>query len=127
MIAGSALVAGAAVAGNDWQRGFDRTSELASPLEPSAARVLAGRATYQARCLPCHGPRGRGDGPAGAALDPPPADLLLHVPQHTDGELFYFIARGVPGSAMPAWRTILSETERWELVQYLRVLARGTP
>jgi hypothetical protein len=28
---------------------------------------------------------------------------------------------------MPAWRTALSETERWELVHYLRVLATGNP
>jgi mono/diheme cytochrome c family protein len=127
VLAGSALVAGIAVADNGWQRGFDRTSELASPIAASAESVSAGRAIYQQRCLPCHGPRGRGDGPAGAALDPRPADLVLHVPQHPDGELFYFISRGIPGSAMPAWRDVLSETERWEVVTYLRALAQGAP
>jgi mono/diheme cytochrome c family protein len=49
------------------------------------------------------------------------------VPQHTDGELFYFVSRGIPGSAMPAWRTVLNETERWQVVQYLREIGRGTP
>ena len=127
MIAGSAFVAAVAVAGDEWQRGFDRTTDLASPLVISFENVAAGRAIYQERCLPCHGPRGRGDGPAGAALDPRPADLLLHVPQHTDGELFYFVSRGIPGSAMPAWRTVLTEAERWQVVQYLREIGRGTP
>ncbi len=124
---GSALAAGIAVGGDDWQRGFDRTSARTSPVAPTDRDVAAGRAIYQERCAPCHGPRGRGDGPAGVALDPKPADLLLHVPQHTDGELFYFIARGIPGSAMPAWRTALSETERWQVVAYLRSLAQGAP
>jgi mono/diheme cytochrome c family protein len=100
---------------------------MRSPLAPSAASVAAGRAIYLERCLPCHGPRGRGDGPAGVTLDPRPADLLLHVPQHTDGELFYFVSRGIPGSAMPAWRAALSETERWQVVQYLREIGRGAP
>ena len=127
LIAGSVAVSAAAVAGDEWQRGFDRTSDLASPVAPSPQNIAAGRATYQERCLPCHGPRGRGDGPAGVALDPRPADLLLHVPQHTDGELFYFVSRGIPGTAMPVWRTVLTESERWEIVQYLREIGRGSP
>lgn len=81
-----------------------------------------GAATFAAHCAPCHGPVGRGDGPLAAALDPRPADLVLHAPQHTDGELFYFVSRGVPGTAMPAWRNALSAAARWELVAYLRRL-----
>lgn len=77
--------------------------------------------------MTCHGQRGRGDGPAGITLEPPPADLLLHVPEHTDGELYYFVTVGFPSSAMPSWRDALSATERWELVHYLRVLAAGAP
>ena len=77
--------------------------------------------------MACHGDRGRGDGPAGATLEPKPADLVLHVPQHTDGELYYMVGVGFPDSAMPAWRSVLSEQQRWELVHYLRVLASGNP
>ena len=126
-MAGSALIAAASVAAADvqWQRGFDRTSAMTSPIGATDATIAAGRATYRERCLPCHGERGRGEGPLAAALDPRPADLVLHVPQHTDGELFYFISRGSPGSAMHAWRDVLGETQRWELVAYLRALAEG--
>lgn len=94
---------------------------------PSVEAVDAGRAIYRERCVACHGERGRGDGPAGVTLDPRPADLVLHVPQHTDGELYYMISVGIPGSAMPEWRSVLSEQQRWELVLYLRVLASGNP
>ncbi len=31
-----------------------------------------GRELYDLRCLPCHGPHGKGDGPAAAALQPKP-------------------------------------------------------
>ena len=34
-----------------------------------------GRAVYVQNCAACHGPRGRGDGPAAKVLETPPADL----------------------------------------------------
>jgi mono/diheme cytochrome c family protein len=35
----------------------------------------AGRADFQALCASCHGDGGRGNGPVGQDLSPPPADL----------------------------------------------------
>jgi mono/diheme cytochrome c family protein len=128
VIAGSALIAASASVGDiGWQRGFDRTSSIATPIAPTDTAIASGRATYRERCQPCHGDRGRGDGPLAAALEPRPADLVLHVPQHTDGELFYFVSRGVPQTAMPVWGDVLTVTQRWELVAYLRELAEGRP
>ena len=111
----------------DWTRGLNAASSLHNPIAPSVEAVNDGRAIYRERCIVCHGDRGRGDGPAGATLEPRPADLVLHVPQHPDGELYYFISVGFPQSAMPSWRAVLSEEQRWELVHYLRVLASGNP
>lgn len=42
------------------------------PRMPTAAD---GAAFYEANCTSCHGPEGRGDGPAAAGLKPKPADL----------------------------------------------------
>ncbi|MAB89827.1 MAG: hypothetical protein CMJ90_10245 [Planctomycetes bacterium] len=63
---------------------------------------------YALHCSPCHGPRGRGDGPGGRFLDPPPRDLragpfrlvstLNGRPSHKD--LHEAIAAGIPGTAM---------------------------
>ena len=111
----------------DWTRGLNASANRPNLVAPSVEAVDAGRAVYRQRCAACHGDRGRGDGPAGVTLEPRPADLVLHVPQHTDGELYYMISVGFPGSAMPQWRSALSETERWEVVHYLRVLATGNP
>jgi len=110
-----------------WRKGFESASGIESPTPHSDASADAGRALYQVHCVACHGARGRGDGPAGAGLHPPPADLLLHAPQHTDGELFYYIARGIPGTAITAWRGALSESERWHLVHYVHELGAGRP
>ena len=111
----------------DWTRGLNGSANRLNPVAPSVEAVNAGRATYRQRCVACHGDRGRGDGPAGVTLDPRPADLVLHVPQHSDGELYYMVSVGFPESAMPEWRSVLSEAQRWELVHYLRVLASGNP
>jgi mono/diheme cytochrome c family protein len=111
----------------DWTRGLSAASALQNPVAPSTDAVDLGRAIYRERCVACHGDRGRGDGAAGVTLEPKPADLVLHVPQHPDGELYYFISVGFPESAMPSWRSVLSEQQRWELVHYLRVLASGNP
>ena len=123
------MVAGgwAYVKQGDWTRGLNAAANLQNPVAPSVEVIDAGRAIYRERCVACHGDRGRGDGAAGVTLDPRPADLVLHVPEHTDGELYYMVSVGMPESAMPEWRSVLSEPQRWELVHYLRVLASGSP
>ena len=129
VVAASALAAGAFAYSRegDWTRGLNAAAGLRDT-EPVTERTIAtGSALFRERCVTCHGERGRGDGPASSGLRPPPADLVLHVPQHSDGELFYMVSRGMPGSAMPAWRETLGERERWAIVHYLRVLPAGGP
>ena len=72
---------------------------------------------------------GKGDGPVGITLNPRPADLTYHATPgvHTDGQLFEWIANGYPNSAMPAFKTYLSDTDRWNLVNYIRTLAPSQP
>ena len=58
-------------------------------------------------------------------INPRPADLTVHgVPGvHTDAQLFDWITNGLPGTRMPAWKPIISDTNRWNLVNYIRFLA----
>ncbi len=98
---------------------------LVNPVPPNADSIAAGKTLFQINCAPCHGETGKGDGPIGLTLNPRPADLTLHaIPGvHTDGQLFLWISDGFPGSVMPKFRTVFSETERWHLVNYIRTLA----
>lgn len=130
IVAGTAVLIGAAllpVATLRWEAGFADSHDLIAPFPTSAAVVERGRYVFRERCASCHGALGRGDGPLASELTPPAADLVLHVPQHPDGELFWYVSRGSPGTAMPAWDAVLGEDDRWSLVHYLRELATGTP
>lgn len=97
--------------------------ELANPFPPTSESVEAGQEVYTDNCQSCHGASGQGDGPAGAGLQPPPADLVYHVPLHGDADLFTTITEGKEDTAMPAFGDQLSEEEIWHLINYLRTLA----
>jgi copper transport protein len=99
--------------------------EQINPIPPGAESVEAGQALFGTSCAPCHGETGKGDGPVGLTLNPRPADLTQHaiVGIHTDAQLFEWITNGFPGSRMPAFKSALSDTERWHLVNFIRSLA----
>jgi mono/diheme cytochrome c family protein len=98
----------------------------ANPIPASAESIARGQALYPQYCAECHGVSGRGDGPVGLGLNPPPADLTEHavVGAHPDGQLFEWISQGIPNSAMPAFEEEIPEEERWNLVNFIRQLAR---
>jgi putative copper resistance protein D len=91
-----------------------------------AVSVASGEALYRAHCATCHGPGGRGDGPGGAGLPKPPADLTAaHAAQHTVGDMFWWLTHGIPAAGMPPFGSVLSEEERWDLINFIRTLGAG--
>jgi copper transport protein len=106
-----------------------KTTLQANPIPADQSSVARGEIVYTQNCAVCHGASGKGDGPRGLTLNPRPADLTLHgVPGiHTDAQLFDWITTGLPGTRMPAWKNSISDTDRWNLVNYLRFLAQSTP
>ncbi len=95
----------------------------ANPVFADQNSISAGRALYLQNCASCHGQTGVP--PANLKLDPYPLDLTVHVPQHPDGQLYNFIAKGIVGTAMRSWTTgdgKLTDEQVWHLVNYLRTL-----
>ena len=99
------------------------TSYTMNPLPPDPVVVAQGAALFGTHCAPCHGPTGRGDGPAASGLDGPAADLTAdHVDDHTDGDIFWWLTHGMAGTAMPGFEGTLSDSERWQLIRFVRSL-----
>lgn len=92
----------------------------ANPVHANKASITRGGAIFHGRCVVCHGAYGHGRGPMAAALNPPPVDLVVMVPRHTDGDLAWKIANG--RGSMPPWKGMLSDEQIWHVVNYLRSL-----
>lgn len=74
----------------------------------------------------CHGASGKGNGPLAASLNPKPVDLTVHARLHTEGELFWWVTNGIPGTAMPKWEPQLNDLQRWEVVAFIRTLGAAS-
>jgi cbb3-type cytochrome c oxidase subunit I len=79
---------------------------LSTRLEPSerARFTRRGGEVFVRECSGCHGPGGRGDGPAALALLPRPRDLASA--NFAAAALSEVLWSGVKGSSMPAWRDL---------------------
>jgi putative copper resistance protein D len=104
-------------------------ANIRDPVPPDERSLAIGRDVYTTYCETCHGETGRGDGPTGLRLVPRPADLRIHTAPgvHTDGELFYWVSYGYPNSAMKAWQDILTEEQRWSVINYARATFGNSP
>jgi mono/diheme cytochrome c family protein len=104
------------------------TTYIKNPLPLETEVVGRGEALFRTHCSVCHGQAGRGDGPAAAGLNPKPADLTAsHVDDHMDGDLFWWLREGIPGTAMPSFKATLSDSQRWELIRFIRSLRHPLP
>lgn len=91
---------------------------------PNTENFKIGEVLFQQACAICHGESGKGDGLAGLALKPRPANLTDNrIQQQTDGELYWKISTGK--TPMPAYENVYSEEQRWSLVNYIRSLKKG--
>jgi len=98
----------------------------AEPIPPAAVQEAQG--IYATRCVTCHGPGGKGDGPAGAALSPKPRDLSDPAWQQsvTDEHIEKIIQSGGPSVGksplMPANPDLNTKPD---VIKALRAIVRG--
>jgi copper transport protein len=96
---------------------------VTNPIVPDETSLARGKDVYTQNCAVCHGPAGRGNGPLAIGMNPPPADFVAHVTQHSDETLFDWISKGIAGTSMQGWDKSLSETDRWHTINYIQALA----
>ena len=105
------------------QSATEAQATVRNPIPPTADSIAAGQVVYERYCQTCHGINGRGDGPGAAGLEPPPADLAVHVPLHADADIYRFIANGIEGTSMVGLSASLTDQEIWHAINYIRAQA----
>jgi mono/diheme cytochrome c family protein len=105
----------------------EATRKKKKPIPVTQKSLAAGAQLFHENCATCHGETGVGDGPTGKFLTKKPANLTDSklMSEETDGSLFWKISEG--RAPMPSWRDDLTKTERWQLVNYVRKLAKEAP
>ena len=101
-----------------------------NPLQSDASNLGAGENLYLGKaggsgCAICHGDRGEGNGPLATQFNPPPRNFACArtVNDIPDGQLFWIIKFGSPGTSMPS-HPRLTDEQIWQLVLHLRRLAK---
>lgn len=100
-----------------------------------ADAIARGQELFTTHCRLCHGADGKGTGPAAQALEHAPADLTNHfhrAPGDGDAYLFWRVSEGGQvepfksmKSTMPAFKTVLSEDQRWDVLAYVHAQFHG--
>ena len=95
-----------------------------NPVTASAESVASGGKLYSRYCAACHGKEGKGDGLAGAKLNPKPSNLTDDEWKHgsADSDIFLVIHDGVKDTGMKAFGSRVTEHESWDLINYIRSL-----
>jgi mono/diheme cytochrome c family protein len=97
-----------------------------NPIASTQDSLAAGQKIYSKTCAFCHGKSGDADGPAVIELNIHPARLSdPQLDTESDGALFWKITTGK--RPMPAYGKRLSQTDRWNLVNYIRTLPKREP
>lgn len=79
-------------------------------------------AVYAQRCINCHGPSGRGDGPVASTLPVRVPDFRETVERKSNGQIRRAIAEG--RGIMPAFSPALRQSEISDMLQMVRFLSR---
>jgi len=85
----------------------------ANPVGGQRQAVAAGAAAYREHCEACHRPSARGD------REGHPSLRSARLKKATDGDIEWFLRQGEMGAGMPSWAS-LPESERWQIVTYLK-------
>ncbi|MEE8403809.1 MAG: cytochrome c [candidate division Zixibacteria bacterium] len=106
--------------------GKDASGKLVkkSPVAPTMEILKRGQERFNIYCSPCHSRLGDGKGMVvQRGMFPPPTYHQARIRDIEDGHIFDVITNGIRN--MPSYRSQIPVSDRWAIVNYLRVLQRS--
>lgn len=100
---------------------------VAQPQPFSAAQVTAGFCAYETHCVACHGAAAVARQQWVEGIEPAPPYLLDVQQRFTPRQLFWIVKNGIKLTAMPSWRSSMSDAEIWSVIAWLEVGAKLPP
>lgn len=99
-----------------------RAAAKKNPVPANETSIALGKKIYERQCLACHGTKGGADGPMATHLEKRPGNLSNpKLWEQSDGALFWKVNEG--HRPMPTFKRIMSDEERWPVINYIRTLA----
>lgn len=97
---------------------------VTNPIDSSNESLGRGKKIFEVNCATCHGLSGGGQGPAAHGITTFPRQLWTwyNTDSSTDGYLYWFISNG--RNEMPPWGLVLSENDRWDVINYIKTLKK---
>jgi mono/diheme cytochrome c family protein len=100
----------------------DSVAKLVNPVKPTAESLAQGKKYYGYDCAMCHGATGNGKGEIDSGEKLPDFTKADSLKDKSDGELFCSLKTGK--GHMPLERIRITPNELWNLVNYVRSLAK---
>ena len=97
-----------------------RAPKETNPVSINEDNLKAGVDTFKVMCARCHSTPGGGPSVYGQSFYPPAPQLQGGLPGYTDSQLFWIIKHGIRNTGMPAWGSMLSDEEIWQIVTLLK-------
>ena len=91
-----------------------------NPFQPTTNNIMDGSMAYDKNCAFCHGNLKEPESSMHRKFYPSVPQLMTHIPDDADGNLFYVIKYGIRFSGMPGWGGVLSDDDIWKTVLFIK-------
>jgi mono/diheme cytochrome c family protein len=110
----------ATIAGHAMDASVSRTApKMANPVAPDEANLIAGARLYIDHCSLCHGDPAHPKSPLADSLNPRAPQFMDQMAEMPENENFYILKHGIRWTAMPGWKSVLSDQQIWQVVTFL--------
>lgn len=110
----------ATLAGHAMDASIARAAPKATnPVIADEANLVVGARLYREYCTLCHGDPAHPKSLLADSLNPPPPQFTNDMADMPENQNFYILQHGIRWTAMPGWKSVLTEQQIWQLVTFL--------